>query len=115
MARASTTPTTRTDPAALPSRIGRLLGEVRWFLLLAVTIAFLIILLSYNRADPGFTHASQVDQIRNLGGRVGAWLADLLLFVFGASAYWWEVPVSYTHLTLPTIRLKCRSRWSPYH
>lgn len=72
MARASTTPTTRTDPSALPSRIGRLLGEVRWFLLLAVTIAFLIILLSYNRADPGFTHASQVDEIRNLGGRVGA-------------------------------------------
>ena len=69
MARASTTPTTRTDPSALPSRIGRLLGEVRWFLLLAVTIAFLIILLSYNRADPGFTHASQVDEIRNLGGR----------------------------------------------
>ena len=24
-------------------------------------------------------------------------------------------PVSYTHLTLPTTRLVCRSRWSPYH
>ena len=23
--------------------------------------------------------------------------------------------VSYTHLTLPTTRLRCRSRWSPYH
>ena len=23
--------------------------------------------------------------------------------------------VSYTHLTLPTIQLSCRSRWSPYH
>ena len=23
--------------------------------------------------------------------------------------------VSYTHLTLPTIRYVCRSRWSPYH
>ena len=23
--------------------------------------------------------------------------------------------VSYTHLTLPTITWKCRSRWSPYH
>ena len=23
--------------------------------------------------------------------------------------------VSYTHLTLPTMRLRCRSRWSPYH
>ena len=26
-----------------------------------------------------------------------------------------RAPVSYTHLTLPTTRLVCRSRWSPYH
>ena len=25
------------------------------------------------------------------------------------------IPVSYTHLTLPTTLVKCRSRWSPYH
>ena len=25
------------------------------------------------------------------------------------------IPVSYTHLTLPTILRRCRSRWSPYH
>ena len=25
------------------------------------------------------------------------------------------VPVSYTHLTLPTKSDECRSRWSPYH
>ena len=25
------------------------------------------------------------------------------------------ISVSYTHLTLPTTRLVCRSRWSPYH
>ena len=43
MARATTT--TRTDPSALPSRIGKLLGEVRWFLLLAVTLALGVILV----------------------------------------------------------------------
>ena len=26
-----------------------------------------------------------------------------------------ETAVSYTHLTLPTMSLVCRSRWSPYH
>ena len=26
----------------------------------------------------------------------------------------WMKPVSYTHLTLPTTRQRCRSRWSPY-
>ena len=25
------------------------------------------------------------------------------------------IPVSYTHLTLPTTEPVCRSRWSPYH
>ena len=25
-----------------------------------------------------------------------------------------ESPVSYTHLTLPTTLVRCRSRWSPY-
>ena len=33
----------------------------------------------------------------------------------GLSEYEYDhVPVSYTHLTLPTNR-RCRSRWSPYH
>ena len=26
-----------------------------------------------------------------------------------------NIPVSYTHLTLPTTYWPCRSRWSPYH
>ena len=26
-----------------------------------------------------------------------------------------EIAVSYTHLTLPTNTVTCRSRWSPYH
>ena len=26
-----------------------------------------------------------------------------------------RAPVSYTHLTLPTNTVTCRSRWSPYH
>ena len=26
---------------------------------------------------------------RNAGGVVGAWLSDVLLFLFGLSAYWW--------------------------
>ena len=26
-----------------------------------------------------------------------------------------QIPVSYTHLTLPTTCRGCRSRWSPYH
>ena len=33
----------------------------------------------------------------------------------GAAYVSLDVPVSYTHLTLPTNTVTCRSRWSPYH
>ena len=32
---------------------------------------------------------------RNAGGAFGAWLADLLLYVFGVSAYWWTAACLY--------------------
>ena len=35
--------------------------------------------------------------------------------VFNDGETMWTYPVSYTHLTLPTNRVACRSRWSPYH
>ena len=40
----------------------------------------------------------------------GGVISSLLDVTGGAMA-----PVSYTHLTLPTIIPECRSRWSPYH
>ena len=30
-----------------------------------------------------------VRDVHNLGGRVGAWIADLMLYLFGVSAYLW--------------------------
>ena len=40
-----------------------------------------------------------------------SWFTGLALAVL----FYGVMPVSYTHLTLPTIHYKCRSRWSPYH
>ena len=37
---------------------------------------------------------------------------ELLAQVYGTRP---DRPVSYTHLTLPTKPMMCRSRWSPYH
>ena len=43
--------------------------------------------------------------------------SDTKLLLDGGSAHFELplMPVSYTHLTLPTIHVECRSRWSPYH
>ena len=83
--------TRKTKPEAppLPSRLARLLAEARW-LALATLLAYLtLILLTYSRTDPGWSVANTVPHLHNWGGRVGAWLADLLLYIFGISAWWW--------------------------
>jgi S-DNA-T family DNA segregation ATPase FtsK/SpoIIIE len=73
----------------LPNRLVRLLSEARWIALAVAFLYLVLILLSYHRADPGFSHENVVPRIANLGGKAGAWLADLMLFIFGFSAWWW--------------------------
>ena len=80
-----------TSRTPLPSRLARLLLEARWIAMAVVFLYFVMILLSYNKADPGWSHANTVPDIANMGGRAGAWIADLMLFIFGFSAWWWGV------------------------
>ncbi len=68
--------------------MSRLFVEIRWILQVAVFAFLLMALLSYSRRDPSWTHAVQIDHISNWAGRVGAWTADILLLLFGISAYW---------------------------
>lgn len=76
---------------ALPRRISHLVVEIRWLLQLAGVFFLFMVLLSYSPLDPSWTHAVQANGIANWGGRVGAWTADILLLLFGFSAYWWTV------------------------
>jgi DNA segregation ATPase FtsK/SpoIIIE-like protein len=88
----STTSTYTRKPAPprhpMPNRLVRLLSEARWLATAVALLYFVLILLSYNKADPGWSHENAVAHVANLGGRAGAWLADLLLFIFGFSAWW---------------------------
>ncbi|QGZ42096.1 S-DNA-T family DNA segregation ATPase FtsK/SpoIIIE [Pseudoduganella flava] len=82
---------TATERQPLPNRLVRLLSEARWFALAAVCLYFVLILATYHKADPGWSHDTAVAAVKNLGGRGGAWISDLMLFVFGFSAWWWCV------------------------
>jgi S-DNA-T family DNA segregation ATPase FtsK/SpoIIIE len=91
-----TTPayTRKNNPAPaqpLPNRLVRLLSEARWFVLAVVTVYLILIFLTYSKVDPGWSQANVVPKLNNWGGRIGAWLADLMLFIFGFSAWWWCV------------------------
>lgn len=53
----------------------------------AVGVFLLLVLISYNPADPGFFSSGSVEHIHNWGDATGAWLSSFLLFVFGVFAY----------------------------
>jgi S-DNA-T family DNA segregation ATPase FtsK/SpoIIIE len=79
----------RNTALPLPERIVALINEVRWLALGAVGVYLALILWGFDPADPGWSHAVAAERIANPGGRFGAWLADLLLYLFGLSAWWW--------------------------
>jgi S-DNA-T family DNA segregation ATPase FtsK/SpoIIIE len=71
------------------------LREAKWLLLIALGLYLVLIFATYRRADPGWSHSATDAVVRNAGGAFGAWLADLLLYVFGVSAYWWTALCAY--------------------
>ncbi len=66
-----------------------LLRESRWILLVACALYFTFALYGYDPADPAWSHSVSGALTSNPGGVLGAYLADLLFFLFGFSAWWW--------------------------
>ena len=79
----------RTAKNPLPPKLAALVREFWWFALLGLALYLLLVLFTYHKADPGWSHSASATAIQNAGGRVGAWVADIMLYVFGLSAYWW--------------------------
>jgi S-DNA-T family DNA segregation ATPase FtsK/SpoIIIE len=67
------------------------LREGLFYLMLAAAIFLLLALASYDVRDPGWSQATSSKEPLNLGGWLGAWLADLLIYLGGYGAY--AVPV----------------------
>lgn len=76
----------------VPEKTAGLLREASWLALVSSGLFIAAILATYHRDDPSWSHsASDTAAIHNLGGMVGAWLSDILLYLFGLSAWWWVV------------------------
>ena len=75
--------------APLPAKLVGLLREAKWLVLLALAVYLLLIFLTFHRDDPSWSYSSTGGVVRNAGGVVGAWVSNLLLYLFGISAYWW--------------------------
>ncbi len=72
----------------LAPRVVRLVREVGFYVLGAVGIYLLVALWTYSPQDPAWSHSGvRGGEPTNAGGPVGAWLADVLYYLFGYFAY----------------------------
>ena len=74
--------------SVLPARMISILREVG-LLLSAGLIAYLtLVLKTYNSTDPAWSRQGATQEVMNAGGMVGAHTSDVLLYLFGFSAWW---------------------------
>ncbi len=64
-------------------RLGHGAREALLLLSAALTIYLLMALISYSAGDPGWSARGFIGSVENLGGRAGAWFADVLLSLLG--------------------------------
>ncbi|MFA6409501.1 MAG: DNA translocase FtsK 4TM domain-containing protein [Gammaproteobacteria bacterium] len=72
---------------SLGQQFKSLLGEVFLIFVIAFSAFLLLALITYHNSDPGWSRAVYPLHIQNLGGYVGAWLADFFFCIFGFAAY----------------------------
>ena len=78
-------------PLAIQMR--RRLQEGLFLILVACAVFLFISLLTYHSHDPGWSSTGFGQNISNWGGRVGAWLADVFLLLFGIVAYFFPLMI----------------------
>ena len=82
-------PDQTTDPRRSSSgeRLARVAKDGQKGLFILLTLYLLLSLLSFHVSDPGWTPASSGAEVHNRGGRLGAWLADMILWLSGYPGY----------------------------
>ncbi len=69
------------------SQLTMRLKESAFLAAILVGVYLLLSLVSFHPADPGPSNSIDPVEVHNLGGRLGAWLADFLLSLIGYLAY----------------------------
>jgi len=67
----------------LSPKFARLLRESWWLLIVAGFLYLALTLVTYSKRDPAWSTTGFGEPIVNRGGVLGAWLSDLLLYLFG--------------------------------
>lgn len=74
----------------------RRLREGLFILLIALGLFIFLAFITYHRNDPAWSNTGISDHARNLGGRFGAFIADVFLYLFGYIAYILPLAIAYS-------------------
>ncbi len=76
-----------TVPVEAITRVQQGLREGISITLLALAVYLMASLVSYSPSDPGWSHTGTHSAVQNVGGRGGAWFADITLYALGFASY----------------------------
>ena len=94
-------------------QVSQRLREAGMVLSFAVAGYFLLALFSYDALDPSWSHSGSNAEIANFGGAAGAWIADLLFYLFGYLAVLLPIMLIYNGMIL--VRTRDLSAEDQYH
>jgi len=86
----------KADNQTIHPHVTKGLREGTLFVLSALAAYLLLSLSSYHAQDPGWSHRGPAHAIHNYGGVVGAWFADVFLYLFGYLAYLFPLMVGFS-------------------
>lgn len=81
---------------SLSSQAVRGIREAALLVLGALALFMVIALLSYDVGDPGWSHTGTGRDVQNFGGKIGAWFADVIFYLFGFLAVLAPVMVAFS-------------------
>ncbi len=105
----------RNGPSKWQQRLSSLALEARWVVFLLVASWLALVLFTWNSSDPAWSHSLDAGSIHNQGGKLGAYVSDILYYLFGYSAWLWVVLlVQYlvvgfyriTNIVMPSARIQ---------
>ncbi|MFT5399556.1 MAG: S-DNA-T family DNA segregation ATPase FtsK/SpoIIIE, partial [Gammaproteobacteria bacterium] len=85
-------------------QVNQRLREAGMLLSFALAAYFFVALVSYDALDPSWSHSGSNSTISNFGGTAGAWIADLLFYLFGYLAFLLPVMLVYNGAILVKTR-----------
>ena len=85
----------RSDLGQTSLRISRRIREGALLVLSATAVYLLLALGTYYPGDPGWSYTGSSEQVSNAGGAVGAWFADVSLYLFGYLAFLFPLIVAW--------------------